>query len=433
MKEENGPLIALVVFIVVSLLFGVLAYQRHTELVGENPQNPVFDVKIREKQEEIEKQEKKIREARAETESYHARIREQYARYNIACDERADYLSEIKRRTGLKKIGEDNAAQATNQGMAITEKISVRLAEIKKDRESEENDAQSQVDRLNAKKEDAMAKQRTLKEQLATATTAHAKVREYAVSELNDSQSILSDLTQRDRERATVLWESDGEILAADPVTHKVWINLGTAAGVKNGYRFECFTIRPGNKKVRKAFVEVVSAGVSKSECIVVRRPVDLPRDPLSGYVAKDPEEMYSPLQENQQPGAKTATIQTLSAAPKTVMTGPATLDPIVEGDKIQNPFFKPNTSFTFFIAGGRKIENDHQKSAIRYRWTEIKAVIEAYGGKVSPTADTNVDYVIAQKVNEADEDVQAEYKRAVELGLPVIYEWELFRFLDNR
>jgi hypothetical protein len=435
MKEENGPLIALVVFIVLSLVFGFMAYQRHQEVIGENPEQPLIEGKIKAKQEEIEKNQKKIKEARAETASYFAKIREQNARYSLASDEQADFLSEINRRKGLKAIGEANAAQATAQGNEISDKINTRLRDIKQDRDKEENDASAQVDKLNAKREDAVTKIRTLKEQLATASNAHRNTKDYAQAELDESKSVLSDLTQRDPERATVLWEADGEILVADPVTHKVFINLGTAAGVKNGYRFECFTIRPGQKKVRKAFVEVVAAGVSKSECIVVRRPVDLPRDPLSGYVAEDPEEMYSPNQERREAGRNTSSVQPLSAAPKTVLSGPSQLDPIVEGDKIQNPFFKPNKSFTFYIAGAKKLDNERQKSAIRYRWTEIKAVIEQYGGKVSPVADTTVDYMIAQKNpgTEGSEDEKLEFKKAVDLGLPVIYEWELFRFLDNK
>ena len=89
----------------------------------------------------------------------------------------------------------------------------------------------------------------------------------------------------------------------------------------------------------------------------------------------------------------------------------------------------------TFYIAGAKEIVNEQQKSAIRYRWTEIKAVIEAYGGKVSPVADTTVDYVIAQKnpKTEGTDAEKAEFQKAVDLGLPVIYEWELFRFLESK
>src|SRR5687768_10801745 len=116
MKEENGPLIALVVFIVLSLVFGFMAYQRHQEVIGENPEQPLIEGKIKAKQEEIEKNQKKIKEARAETASYFAKIREQNARYSLASDEQADFLSEINRRKGLKAIGEANAAQATAQG-----------------------------------------------------------------------------------------------------------------------------------------------------------------------------------------------------------------------------------------------------------------------------------------------------------------------------
>ena len=36
---------------------------------------------------------------------------------------------------------------------------------------------------------------------------------------------------------------------------------------------------------------------------MIVERPVALPRDPLSEYIAKEPEEMFSPYQESGQEG----------------------------------------------------------------------------------------------------------------------------------
>jgi hypothetical protein len=434
MKHENGPLIALIFFMALSATFGVFAYQKRQEVIGEDPLNPLMEANIKEQQEKIEANEKTIREAREETAKYVASIHEQHVRYMIAANERVDFQSEIKRRKGLNDIGEKIAVQATTQGSAITEKIAERLAEIKREREKEENDAQAQIDKLNAKKEEALTRIRTAKDQLVAAEGHHRKTKDYAQAELDESKSVLSDLTQRDVERASVLTEADGEVLVADVLTNRAFINLGTAAGVKNGYRFECYAMRAGNQKVRKGFLEVVSAGPGKSECVVVRRLVDLPRDPLSGYVASEPEEMYSPYQEHAEPGKKGASVQRLSDG-KTVLSGPSALDPIVEGDLIQNPFFKPNKTFTYYIAGAKKIENENQRSAIRYRWTEIKAVIEKYGGKVSPVADSAVDFVIAQKnpASDGTDEEKADYKKAVDLGLPVIYEWELFRFLDGK
>ena len=157
-----------------------------------------------------------------------------------------------------------------------------------------------------------------------------------------------------------------------------------------------------------------------------------LPKDPLSDYVATEPEQLYSPYQES---GRKDATAQPLSGRPKMIITGAHKTDPIVEGDLIQNPFFAPGKTFTYYIAGAKKMENDRQKSAIRYRWTDIKRVLESYGHSVSPVVDTNVNYIIAQKNAETDGDdnEKAEFVKAKNLGIPVIYEWELFRFLDTR
>jgi len=236
---------------------------------------------------------------------------------------------------------------------------------------------------------------------------------------------------QRDEERADIFTQPDGKVVLTDPVRNFVVINIGTATGVRNGFRFECYAMRPGNKKVVKAYLEVRRADVSKSECMVLKRVLAMPKDPHSEYVAEQPEEQFSPYQESGHKGASAQPLLGVKNLDLTVRH----MDPIVEGDLIQNPFFSPDKQLTFFIAGSKLIENDRQKSAIRYRWTEIKSVVEAYGAKVAAEPDINVNYVIAQKnpKTEGTDPEKAQYRKAVDLGLPIIYEWELFRFLDTR
>ena len=56
--------------------------------------------------------------------------------------------------------------------------------------------------------------------------------------------------------------------------------------------------------------------------------------------------------------------------------------------------------------------------------------MIEAYGNKVADAVSLDVNYIVAQKNAKAEDP---EFQKGVDLGLPVLYEWELFRFLDNR
>jgi len=201
-------------------------------------------------------------------------------------------------------------------------------------------------------------------------------------------------------------------------------IDIGTTVGVRNGYRFEVYTMKPGNKKVVKGYLEVQRANASKSECIIVHRPVLMPKDAFSDYVADQPEEMYSPYQKS---GKQDATAAPLTGASRPTVMGMNPLNPIVEGDLIQNPFFNTKKKLTFYICKAEMVEAQ-QKNMIKYRRGEIKSVAEFYGAKVVDAVDADVNYVIVQKKPEDDQ-----YKKAKDLGIPMIYEWELFRFLDNK
>ncbi len=233
---------------------------------------------------------------------------------------------------------------------------------------------------------------------------------------MGDTKSVLADLTTREPKPAQILDRVDGHVVLSDIIRNFVTIDIGTGVGVKNGMRFEVFTMRPGNQHLTRAYIEVRNAGVTSSECMVIQRPIVLPEDKLSGYLAKEPEEKYNPITQSGKKGA--------SAEPfvggRTVMTGQSVDNPIIEGDSIQNPFFDAGHPRTFYIAGSKEVVGERQKSAIRYRWTDIRDAAVRHGAKVVTAIDTSVDYVIAQKNPQED----PEFKKAVDLGIPVIYEW---------
>ncbi|HYF49742.1 MAG TPA: BRCT domain-containing protein [Planctomycetota bacterium] len=432
MKEENGPLIALVIFILLSALFGYWAYGHYTEVVGDeqNGGPPSMDKKIKAERDEIAVLEGDVKKARQDIDLLGAGIFQQKEEYSYQKNLYDAFEGEEQRRIKLHEVMTKNSQQADELNDKINTKKNETLSRIT----TETSDVRERMDRelqvLTTDKEASAGRQRVLNEEFEADKKKYLASKNYEQSTLDESKSILADLTQRDIERAEVLTEVDGKVVLADVVTNVVIIDIGTAVGVKNGMRFEAFTIRPGNKKVVKCYLEVKKADVSKSECIIVRRPVLLPKDPLSEYVAGQPEEMFSPYQES---GKKGATAQPLSGKPRpTVMENRQ--DPIVEGDFIQNPFFSTKKTLTFYIAGAKEIQNERQKSAIRYKAAEIKAVVEAYGGKVSATPDVGCDYMIAQKSPQEGTDAErAEFIRAKDLGLPVVYEWELFRFLENK
>lgn len=432
MKEENGPLIALVIFVILSALFGFWAYGHHKDVVGDEQNGgPVsMDKKINAEKAEIGAIQSDILKARGDIALLSSGIKQQQEEYNFQEKLFDDFTGEAKRRESLYAVIESFDKQATSLNDEVNRRKNETLTRIT----TETSDVRERMDRelqvLTTDKEASAGRQRVLREDSEADKKKYLASKNYEQSTLDESKSILSDMTQRDIEHAEVLTEVDGKIVLSDIVSNIIVVDIGTAVGVKNGMRFEVFTIRPGNKKVVKGYLEVKKADVSKSECIIIRRPVLMPKDPLSDYVANQPEEMFSPYQES---GKKGATAQPLSGKPRpAVMENPK--DPIVEGDFIQNPFFNSKKALAFFIAGAKEIQNERQKSAIRYKWTEIKAVIEAYGGKVNANPDVGCDYMIAQKSPQEGNDAErAEFVRAKDMGLPVIYEWELFRFLENK
>ena len=427
MKEENGPLIALLVFVVLSVVFGIFAYNSHKKLMGSQPDHSdSMDAGLRIKEKQNKELEEEILSLQERAQLLHKDIMSQQARYEVFVQATFEYEEEYKRREALFKVAQAFEQQATDLTGAITDLKNKTLTDVNKRTNEAKHTAEQIVQKLTTERDAAITRLRQAKEDFDLEQKKYRAQRNYNQSGLDDSRSMLADLTQRELERADIFAESDGKVILSDPIHNTVVINLGTAHGVKNGYRFEVYAMRPGNVRVRKAFVEVRKAGISSSDCVIVRRPVALPKDPLSEYVAQDPEEMFSPYQES---GKKGLSAQRLSGKPKMVDgTGPE-LDPIVEEDLVQNPFFKAGKVYTYYIAGSKEVVNERQKSAIRYRWTEIKSVLESYGNKVVQVPDTTVDYVIAQK-NPKDDP---EFQKCLDLGLPVVYEWELFRFLESR
>ncbi|HYG75915.1 MAG TPA: hypothetical protein VEK08_13005 [Planctomycetota bacterium] len=433
MKEDNGPFIALIIFVILSVVFGFMAYSKHQELYGDDPNGSKSkDAEIKRVKDDITRLESEVADYQALAAKLRETIRTEQTRFQTYADQTAEYSSEYERRRQLVTWAENFEKQASELSGTVNKLKNETLTRVNKETTESREKMEKELQEKNTSKEAAIARLRQVKEEFDIDTKKYRQTRNYEQSGLDESKSVLSDLTQREVERADIFREADGQVIVSDAVTNMVIINRGTAAGVKNGYRFEVFTLLPGNQKLVKGYIEVRKAEPSKSECLVVRRPVLLPKDPLSAYVGKDPEELYSPFQES---GNKSFTAQPLSGGGRVAMMGQTKDQPIVEGDLIQNPFYAPEKAFTYYIAGSKEMINERQKSAIRYRWTEIKNVIEFYGGKVLTAPDVSVNYVIAQKnpKTEGTDAEKAEFQKCVDLGLPVIYEWELFRFLDTK
>jgi len=208
-----------------------------------------------------------------------------------------------------------------------------------------------------------------------------------------------------------------GKVLTSDPEHNLAVISCGTRHGVKPGMRFEVFQVRRGNTRVRKGFVEVKTSHPEVSSCAIVVKEVRLPRCPVCSYTAEDPKEMYCPR--CTRPGTSQGA-QRLSSSPKIVLRGKSLADPIVKGDLIFNPLFSPGSKRRYAVSGQPLIRRHKD-----YSVDAIKKSIEFHGNLVQERLDAKTDVLVALR---GGEDV----KRARELGIVIVYGWQLFRYLDR-
>ncbi|MCW8133036.1 MAG: hypothetical protein KIS92_21995 [Planctomycetota bacterium] len=428
--QDNGPLFALVAFILLSIVFGLMAYLRHQDIEGQDPENPDASTRmsaqiLRAKEENLKIQEE-ILGLQAQIDAKNEELRIQVERGELYATVLEDYTQAYKTRQKWLQAAADFARQAKDLGGRVSEEKGKTEAQIRKD-EQESRDRTDAIKReLTEKKDAAISRMAEAKKVFDRDEKNFRVQKNYEQAELDELKRRLDALTQREVERANKSVEIDGKVVRSEPNINLIVIDRGSAAGIKPGYRFEVFNVHSGNKKVHKGYIEVKKVEANISECQIYTKVIELPRDPLSEYIAPEPEYQYSPFQES---GKRGSSAQPLSAQPKTVTMGMNAQDPIVEGDFIQNPFYSPSKTYTFYIAGDKTIVRGVQKSAIAYQWPQIERVVKGYGANVAGKVDLGVDFIIAQKLPQDD----PEYAKAVSLGIPVMYEWELFRFLDQR
>ncbi|HLX64877.1 MAG TPA: BRCT domain-containing protein [Planctomycetota bacterium] len=422
MKSDLSVILAIIVLAILSIVFGVMAYLNF-KTIDPGDGKPL-QAQIDERQNHIDETVRSINDLQVEKDALSEKLAKAQQDATYYSGEGAAYVQAAEARNRLKAEGQAFEDQAKNMGTTVSagkKKVSDAIqAEITRER----TEMEQKVEELTAKKAKVQADTLAKKADFDVAAKRHVQDMNYVKSQLGDAKAILSDLTTREEVRGDITNRIDGHVVLSNVVNNIVVIDIGSGVGVKNGFRFEVFSIEPGKKHVTKAYIEVVKAGPTSSECTVIQRPMVLPSDELTNYVAEQPEFVYNPYS----PGGK----KTGSAEPMTggrvVMSGQKINNPIMEGDYVQNPFFEAGRRLVFYIAGSKEMVGERQKSAIRYSAGQIKDVAERYGAKIVDAVDTNVNYVIAQKHPEED----PEYKKAVDLGIPVIFEWELFRFLDN-
>lgn len=242
-------------------------------------------------------------------------------------------------------------------------------------------------------------------------------------------QQVINNKMDVERGRQLLQGEAyDGAIIAADVKNRFVVVNLGSANRLRRGMRFDVIRWR-FNKWEQMGAVEIVKVHPTVSEAVILDRITRKKVCPVTGYIAKDPEEEISPYARS---GINRDKVVELVDAGIEEKPGMEPLDPILVGDKITNPFYSRERQLKFVVAGER----------VQYARPEIEEKIREYGGVIQNEVGVDTDYLVLGKIPEPgmieqSEEAKKRYERAVTsrdtaqlYGIPILREVELFDFL---
>jgi len=218
------------------------------------------------------------------------------------------------------------------------------------------------------------------------------------------------------REEIHIGIDEDGSVIESDLDSKLAVINLGSASGVKKGFRFEVFQIKQGNRRIHKGYLEVRSLEPETALCSILVHRVPMPRCPICGYVALHRFERFCPHCSGGDTGFG---LQRLSGSPKWMEVGMNRQDPIVGGDYVYNPFFDRDKSLRYAVKGQALLPE-------KFGRDYIIDLIGWHGATVEDEVSARSDYLVAGKW--ASEDV----KKARELGVKVLYQFDLYEFFER-
>jgi len=431
-RSNTVLIVILILFVLLAGLFGYFGYTAY-DRVHRKPEaggEVGLVTKLKEKEEARRAIKKEIEEIRLKIEG------DPSAKEDEALEAKEGLRGTIARlRAELRRCEDDLKRLGGNQKFAEggTDGHKAQLQEIGNTQGIVEKDKQKILEDLHKILEEQRRKHAAILERLDVEIRGtQDKIREVkdkAKVEVKEVRDVVADLKrERDRQRAELgqytlgarqelrlPLPTIGEVIQADVKTGFAAIDLGQRHGVKPGFRFEVVQIDKNNRREHKGWLIVRAVEPEMSTCEIVTKIVRLPVCPITGYVAHEPEERYSPMVTSQGEGQH---YQRLNATPKRGTFAPALKNPIVKGDVLYNPLFRPGRSLRFVVTG----------TPIHYDREEVEKMLVFYGGTVEETLSTTADFLVTQRGPKAMGDVQ----KARELGVAVLYEWELLRFLEH-
>ena len=412
-RGDATALAGLIVFIVLFLAFtaGGVYFYRRVEAPDEGAGTGGLRVQVKEKVKELRKQRGVVKEKEVLLGEQLAKLDQAIQLYNMYVTDVARERKDAHLFLQREEIAKSETSTAGKIKTNIQDVKQTLVAALRTEKNTLDGDHSRQLSEYR-KRIDGLTKDIQKEEDRKKRLEEEFRTnRDILDSHIVDYEDQLARMTARDVQRAEMT--SDGKLLKVEEATKLAIISLGTSQGVRKGMRFEVFQIKEGNRRVHKGLIEVKTVDEETSAATILIRVIQLPRCPTTGYVASRPEERFSPYDSGGQSGLK---VVKLLARPKIITVGMNPDDPMAEGDLVYNPFFNAKKKLRFCVKGEK----------IEYSQDEIVRTIKEHGGVIDDDVTATTDYLVSQRWS------QEHVKKARELGVPVLYEFDIFDFLRH-
>lgn len=346
-------------------------------------------------------------------------------------------LSTEKERTKSVQLKFDEQKFANNnlkKELEETRKILAKAGSESDQERRDKEDLKRKIDEISSQLDEVVRDKKSLQSNEKVLTESAQKRIQSLQREKAQLLEAINKKTEAIRNRSsTKRDEADGAILSLDIPTRFCVIDLGRINGVHRGMRFDVMRSRQ-NKMVRLATIEVTKVGSSTSEAAILNEPSIKKVCPVTGYVAPNPEERYSPYAV----GDGDRAIPLATVVQEDVCTMKES-DPVVVGDIIVNPVFEKDKKLKIAFAGDPVI----------YPIDVLKNQIQEAGAQLQDKVDIDTDFLVIGRLDEAkinaiggekdaaEKDPKLEeYRKTLDIasqyGIPVIREVELYDYLRN-
>ena len=306
----------------------------------------------------------------------------------------------LKNKDAINKSNEDEIKSLKNQIADLNQLVaeSQKSAADNRSKAAEAENNEKDITNLKGENAKLIAEKEQLERDKQTMETANKQVEASAkkrIQELQkDKANLLQTITQKSdaiRQRSALGHgaETDGKILNVDLANRFCVLDLGSVNNVRRGMRFEVVRWAMNDWQVLGT-VEIRKVNYSTSDAIIVDKPAVIKQCPLTGYVARNPEEVFSPYAVDKE--GKAVALLSINSPDESSMSD---ANPIIAGDKIRNPLYERDKKLKFAFAG----------EPVVFSEDILKNRIVASGNIFQEKVDIDTDFLILGRVDETTVD----------------------------